>query len=188
MDQHWRIRGCGYRILSSLIFTESARHAEQHSKSHLLASIGNYYSAFHISLATLYLCEGVSPTDLKHIKHKTLRDLVMRELIQSGLLDKRFHDILDELRVERETNNYEMPIPYELILSEPDAGYDRVREMFALAVPLIRQRADNIPSYDFSLLQREIGDGFGDDLIDQYCGEEVWEAVTNRLLEYDLTT
>lgn len=112
----------------------------------------------------------------------------MEHLVKKNNVANEFYTILDELRIERESNNYSMPISYSISMGEPDAGYSRVARMFDLIVPFIHSAANGIPGYDVGLIQREIGDGFGDDLTDEYCGEAVWSAITDRLIAYNLTT
>lgn len=88
-------------------FVEDARLCLAHSR--LRSAINNtYYAMFHASKAILAY-KGVSPPKT----HKGLRELLGREVIKAGLLEKEFGKDLSKAFQMRQAGTYDIYASYE---------------------------------------------------------------------------
>jgi hypothetical protein len=186
-DESWRCSKAAKHLLAALVFTESSRATQDRAGVFLLPHIGYYYAAFHLSIAAITLITDVTRKDICRISHKNLRGLIMKHLIQPKNVKKHFYDIYELLREIREEANYKIPLISEIRAKLPEP-YGAVGKMFDLVMPHIRKTADAVPSGSLRQIQTWIGDGFGDDLKDEYCSKRLQKLITQRCLDYSLTT
>jgi uncharacterized protein (UPF0332 family) len=186
-DESWRCNKAAKHLLAALVFTESSRAAHDKAGVYLLPHIGHYYAAFHLSVAALALMTSVPRAELTRITHKNLRAKIMELLVKPKHIKKKYYDIYERLREIREEANYKVPLVSELRQKLLDP-YKAIDTMFRLALPHIHSAADAVPGGSLFDIQVWIGDGFGDDLKDEYCTRRLHKLITQRCVDYQLTT
>lgn len=189
-DEWWdRSEIAAKRILTAICYRESSNIIYQSNKSVALPSIGYYYSIFHLSIALLALDYTTKLSDLHHIKHKDLINLINSKLIQRNLLPFHFHELFLDLKDLREYVNYEFDSLY-YNKSQLDDFYCRTGEAFDSAIKLINEIHEAILDLNPILyyIQGNIGDHFGDDILLNFLSEIDMKSVEDYLLKHDLTT
>lgn len=176
------------RILTAICYRESSNKIYQSNKSVALPSIGYYYSIFHLSIALLALDYTTKLSDLRQIKHKYLINLIYSKFIQRNLLPIDYHELFLDLKYLREYVNYVFGSEY-FNKSLLDDLYYRTEEAFDSAIKLINEIHKAISDLDPILyyIQGNIGDHFGDDILQNFLSEIDMKSVEDYLLKHDLT-
>lgn len=177
------------RILTAICYRESSNKIYQSNKSVALPSIGYYYSIFHLSIALLALDYTTDLLDLHHIKHKNVVSLINSKFIQRNLLPISYYELILDLKDLREYVNYVFGRAY-FNKSQLDYFYCRTGEAFDSAIKLINEIHKAISDLDPILyyIQGNIGDHFGDDILQNFLSEIDMRSVEDYLLKHDLTT
>lgn len=177
------------RILTAISYRETSNKNYQLNKSVALPSIGYYYSIFHLSVALLALDYSTDLLDLHQIKHKDLVSLIYSKFIQRKILPMNYYNIFLELKELREYVNYVFGRAY-FNKSQLDILYNLTGEAFDSAIKLINEINDVISDLTPILynIQTNIGDRFGDDILQNFLSEKDIRSVEDYLLKHDLTT
>lgn len=184
--EDWDLRAtkCAKSLLAAVCFRETALASQRRQDSMIYQPIGLYYSMFHMSMAMLWLNPRVKPTQLSEIHHKTLINLIDRELIQHNLIEPSFHDNIINLKDLRESCNYQFGYQERLDILVRDA-IKKTDSSFNDAIRLIHQilKASN----SLSRVQIGIADGFGDDILDSYLTRKHKDKVFDYLIRNGLS-
>jgi len=183
----YRIHQCARRILAATCFRENANNTYQQTKSIILPVIGYYYALFHMGIAVLYLDYSMELKKLKRIRHSTLINLIHNKFVSRNLISNKFTKILLDLKEIREDANYYFGVMDNL---ETIDYYRETGKAFDETIHFIRELDITIKDYQQVLMDImvEIGDGFGDDIIDTYLSKEDQESVLEYLMSKNLTT
>lgn len=172
-------------ILTAVCFRETAIASSESRDSLIYQPIGLYYSMFHMSLAMLWLNPRVNPKELTNIRHSKLINMVNSQLVQTKFIESSFHSLLVNLKLLRESCNYQFGYQDNLEL-ELTKAIDMTEKAFENALEFIHQVLDTSDS--LFRIQGSIGDGFGDDILDSYLSSEHKENVSHYLVTHGLST
>jgi uncharacterized protein (UPF0332 family) len=188
----YRSQKSAHHLLAAICFRENSQSIWEETRTVLLPPIGFYYSIFHLSMAMLFLDYQTDASELKRIRHATLKNLINQRLMQKRLLANSYLDEFQHLQDIREYANYNFgsKVPKYEYLQIADAFYPMTGKCFDQVIDLIHPVQIQIDDfYSFSMsIQTAIGDGFGDDLMRMYLPKDVEEKVVVYLLEKNLTT
>lgn len=192
-DEWWkRTTKCAKHLLTGICFRESSKMVSTKTGNAIFPPIGFYYSLFHVGVAMLFMEHCTSISELKHLRHNKLRNLIQKNLIEQNLLDSSYLKLLIKLTTLREYANYsfgERYVKYDY-KNMIDDLYHQTGNELDLAIKFILEVENNICRVlGFIMpIKTAIGDEFGDDLKRAYLSSDDEEKVNEYLLAKNLTT
>lgn len=184
-DWDLRVTRSAKSLLASVCFRETVIASVDSKDSLIYQPIGLYYAMFHMSVAMLRLNPRVAESLLSEIHHKILINTVFSQLVQPKFVEPSYHKLFLELKKLRESCNYQFGYRDNL-LKEVTLGIGKTEGAFDQALQFIHQVLDACNS--LGRFQAEIGDGFGDDILDTYLSTEHKDNVMQYLVTNGLSS
>jgi hypothetical protein len=183
-----RSRKCGVHFTAAVVFRESAIRAVNDAETYTLGCIGHYYAGFHIAVSALWITETVKPAALNRIRHAAVRKLVEEHLKKTKRIKASFMSDYVKLQEYREESNYRFFFGSKKFdYSEIAPGLaGRTESMLNSIVPYVRNRLVKLDQ--LATIQRYVGDGIGDNLIDLHVSPAVRRKVLDWLAGKQLAT
>jgi len=184
LDEWWkRSEICSRRILTAICFREHSNRVFALTESRIFPNIGFYYALFHMSVAILAIDYSTELKNLKRITHKNLINLIDDKLVKRKLIPIDYLELLWELKGLREDTSYSFKTNFKT-----EIYYQEVGKLFNVAISFIKEFS-NVIENRFTLLLRictDIGDGFGDVILQNFLSEKDKRNVEDYLLKNDL--
>ena len=184
-DEWWeRSEICSRRILTAICFREQSNRVFALTESRIFPNIGYYYALFHISVAILAIDYSTELKNLIRIPHKNLINLIKDKLVKRLLIPIDYLELLWELKGLREDTSYSFKTNFKT-----EIYYREVGKLFNVAFSFVKE-VSNVIENRFPLLSRictDIGDGFGDDVLQAFLSDEDQDRVWKYLIEKKLT-
>jgi hypothetical protein len=183
-----RSKKCAVHFTAAVVFRESAIRAVNYAETYTLGCIGHYYAGFHIAVSALWITETVKAASLNRIRHAAVRKLVEENLKKTKRIKAAFMSDYIKLQEYREKSNYRFFFDRkELDYSEIAPGLaGRTESMLNCVVPYVRDRLVKLDQ--LATIQRYVGDGIGDNLIDLHVSPAVRRKVLDWLAGQQLAT
>ncbi len=185
LDGWWkRSEICSKRILTAICFREQSNRVFALTESRIFPNIGYYYALFHMSVAILAIDYSTELTNLRRISHKNLINLIKDKLVKRSLIPVDYFELLCELKELREGTSYSFKTNFKT-----EIYYKEIGKLFNIAISFIKE-VSNVIENRFTLLLRictDIGDGFGDDILQAFLSDEDQVRVWTYLIEKKLT-
>lgn len=185
-SEEWRERSeiCSKRVLTAICFHEQSNRVFTLTESRIFPNIGYYYALFHMSVAILTIDYSTELKNLRKISHKNLINLIEDKLIQRSIIPFEYLELLYELKGLREDTNYSFKTNFKT-----ESYYQEVGKAFDVVINFIKE-VSNLIEERFPLLLRictDIGDGFGDDVLQSFLSKDDQNHVWKFIEEYELT-
>ncbi len=185
LDEWWeRSEICSRRILTAICFREQSNRVFALTESRIFPNIGYYYALFHMSIAILAIDYSTELKNLRRISHKDLINLIDDKLVKRLLIPIDYLMLLRELKGLREATSYSFKTNFKT-----EIYYLEVGKLFNMAISFIKE-VSNVIENRFTLLLRictDIGDGFGDDILQAFLSDEDQDRVCKYLIKKELT-
>ena len=185
LDEWWeRSEICSRRILTAICFREQSNRVFALTESRIFPNIGYYYALFHMSIAILAIDYSTELKNLRRISHKDLINLIDDKLVKRLLIPIDYLKLLRELKGLREATSYSFKTNFKT-----EIYYREVGKLFNVAISFIKE-VSNVIENRFTLLLRictDIGDGFGDDILQAFLSDEDQDRVCKYLIKKELT-
>lgn len=185
LDEWWeRSEICSRRILTAICFREQSNRVFALTESRIFPNIGYYYALFHMSIAILAIDYSTELKNLRRISHKDLINLIDDKLVKRLLIPIDYLMLLRELKGLREATSYSFKTNFKT-----EIYYREVGKLFNMAISFIKE-VSNVIENRFTLLLRictDIGDGFGDDILQAFLSDEDQDRVCKYLIKKELT-
>ena len=185
LDEWWeRSEMCARRILTAICFREQSDRVFALTECRIFPNIGYYYALFHMSVAILAIDYSTELKNLIRISHIELTNLIEDKLVKRSLITIDYLELLRELKRLREDTNYSFKTNFKT-----EIYYQEVGKLFNTAIYFIKE-VSNVIENRFTLLLRicnDIGDGFGDDVLQAFLSDEDQDRVWKYLIEKGLT-
>ena len=185
LDEWWeRSEICAKRILTAICFREQSNRVFALTESRIFPNIGYYYALFHMSVAILVIDYSTELKNFIRISHKDLINLIEDKLVKRLLLPVDYLELLWELKGLREDTSYSFKTNFKT-----EIYYRKIGKLFNVAISFIKE-VSNVIENRFPLLLRictDIGDGFGDDVLQAFLSDEDQDRVWKYLIEKELT-
>jgi len=184
-DEWWeRSEICSRRILTAICFREQSNRVFALTESRIFPNIGYYYALFHISVAILAIDYSTELKNLIRIPHKNLINLIKDKLVKRLLIPIDYLELLWELKGLREDTSYSFKTNFKT-----EIYYREVGKLFNVAFSFVKE-VSNVIENRFPLLSRictDIGDGFGDDVLQAFLSDEDQDRIWKYLIKKELT-
>ncbi len=184
-EEWWeRSEKCSRRVLTAICFREQSNRVFTLTESRIFPNIGYYYALFHMSVAILAIDYSTELKNLKRIHHKDLLNLIEAKLVQRSIIPFEYFELLYELKGLREATNYSFKTNLKT-----ESYYQEVGKAFDAAISFIKE-VSNVIEDRFPLLLRictDIGDGFGDDVLQSFLSKDDQIHIWKYLEENELT-
>lgn len=185
LDEWWeRSEICSRRILTAICFREQSSRVFALTESRIFPNIGYYYALFHMSVAILAIDYSTEIKNLKRISHKNLINLIEDKLVKRSLIPIDYLELLWELKGLREDTSYSFKTNFKT-----EIYYRKLGKLFNVAISFIKE-ISNVIENRFTLLLRirtDIGDGFGDDVLQAFLSDEDQDRIWKYLVKKELT-
>ena len=185
LDEWWeRSEICSRRILTAICFREQSNRVFALTESRIFPNIGYYYALFHMSVAILAIDYSTEIKNLKRISHKNLINLIEDKLVKRSLIPIDYLELLWELKGLREDTSYSFKTNFKT-----EIYYRKLGKLFNVAISFIKE-VSNVIENRFTLLLRirtDIGDGFGDDVLQAFLSDEDQDRIWKYLVKKELT-
>lgn len=185
LDEWWeRSEICAKRILTAICFREQSNRVFALTESRIFPNIGYYYALFHMSVAILAIDYSTELKNLIRISHKNLINLIKDKLVKRLLIPIDYLELLWELKGLREDTSYSFKTNFKT-----EIYYREVGKLFIVAISFIKE-VSNVIENRFPLLLRictDIGDGFGDNVLQAFLSDEDQDRIWKYLIEKELT-
>jgi uncharacterized protein (UPF0332 family) len=186
---------CSRRILSAVVFRETAFGTFKKTESAILPFVGLYYSLFHMGVAMLCVDYATQLAQLRQMKHGRLQKFLEEKLVKRGLLKARYVKDLERAQELREHINYviggkRIDDPYFLKEAIP-VWHEKIGSHFQNALKFINAVQDEYtltPEAMILPIATRIGDDIGDDVYSMYLSESDKRRVVRYLINNNLTT
>jgi len=184
-DEWWeRSEICSRRILTAICFREQSNRVFALTESRIFPNIGYYYALFHISVAILAIDYSTELKNLIRIPHKNLINLIKDKLVKRLLIPIDYLELLWELKGLREDTSYSFKTNFKT-----EIYYREVGKLFNVAFSFVKE-VSNVIENRFPLLSRictDIGDGFGDGVLQAFLSDEDQDRIWKYLIKKELT-